>query len=210
MDFSKVHELAMVTQRTLQCFYSLKNRQSEKMRPKAQRPNTNAKACHTNNITLSHHLLTLSILHEARSWAAPSIEVSCWCPFVECPPGLTWTQMWTRLTCVKLSSSRVVKVVLVAQFSTTCTVSSVHVNGDSLQAILSGMPNRVSTWLSGHGGLWVVLSGTQGLLNSFPATLLAFSNVVSGCIRSLPECQSIRQSNRVDWLVSFSKMTNIH
>ena len=30
IDFNKVHEVAMVvTQRTLQCFYSLKNRQSE-------------------------------------------------------------------------------------------------------------------------------------------------------------------------------------
>ena len=58
------------------------------------------------------------------------------------------------------------------------------------------------------------VSGTQGPLNSFPATLLAFSNIVSdcvsGCICSLPGCRSIWQSNRVDWLVSFfSKMTNI-
>ena len=41
-------------------------------------------------------------------------------------------------------------------------------------------------------------SETQGLSNSFPATLLAFSNVVRG----------VGQSGRVtgmDWLVSFSK-----
>ena len=42
-------------------------------------------------------------------------------------------------------------------------------------------------------------------MNSFPATLLAFRNVVSDCIRSLPWCWSIRQSSKVDWLVSFSK-----
>ena len=52
-------------------------------------------------------------------------------------------------------------------------------------------------------------SGTQGLLNGFSATLLAFSNVVSDCMCSLPVCRSIRQSNRVDWLLSFSKMTSI-
>ena len=73
IDFNKVHELAMVvTQRTLQCFYvfiALKNMLS-KMRPKAQKPNE--KACLTNNITLSHHLLTLSIIHECLELLLPA------------------------------------------------------------------------------------------------------------------------------------------
>ena len=76
IDFNKVHELAMVvTQRMLQCFYSLKKTGSrKKIRPNAQKPN--AKACHANNITLSHHLLTLSIL--GLELLQASIEVSCW------------------------------------------------------------------------------------------------------------------------------------
>ena len=53
-----------------------------------------------------------------------------------------------------------------------------------------------------------VLAKSVGL-NGFPVTLLAFRDVVSDCICSLPECRSIQQSNRVDWLVSFSKTTNI-
>ena len=66
-------------------------------------------------------------------------------------------------------------------------------------------------YVAAHGRLYFVLVKSVGL-NGFPAILLvlAFRDVVSDCICSLPECWSIRQSNRVDWLVSFSKMTNIN
>ena len=61
---------------------------------------------------------------------------------------------------------------------------------------VSGMPER-RVYTVGHGGLAMVEAGHGGLylvlakwdsraLKSFLATLLAFSNVVSGCIRSLP------------------------
>ena len=117
-------------------------------------------------------------------------------------PQLAWTQTQTRfMTWWKLSSSSVVQVVLVAQFSTTCTASSILVR---------------LVYMVGHGGLYEscsLSSGTQELLNSFPATLLAFSNVVSDCMCPLPVCVSVNSAcratgSRVDWLLSFSKMTN--
>ena len=52
-------------------------------------------------------------------------------------------------------------------------------------------------YVGGHDGLGLVLAKWDSrVLDSFPATLLAFSNVVSDCICSLPVCRSIRQSNR--------------
>ena len=62
--------------------------------------------------------------------------------------------------------------------------------------------------MAGHGRLYLVLAKSVGL-KGFSATFLVFRDVVSDCICSLPESRSIRQSSRVDWLVSFSKMTNI-
>ena len=51
---------------------------------------------------------------------------------------------------------------------------------------VSGMPER-RVYTAGHGGLYLVLAKWDSrALKSFLATLLAFSNVVSGCIRSLP------------------------
>ena len=62
--------------------------------------------------------------------------------------------------------------------------------------------------MAGHGRLYLVLAKSVGL-KGFSTTFLVFRDVVSDCICSLPESRSIRQSKRVDWLVSFSKMTNI-
>ena len=67
-------------------------------------------------------------------------------------------------------------------------------------------------YVAGHGGLYLQAfspSGTQGILNSLSVTLLVFSNVVTDCICSLLACRSIRQSNTVDRLLPFQKMTNI-
>ena len=82
------------------------------------------------------------------------------------------------------------------------------VNSDSLFSCLE-WPNVKRMWLAMVDSILFSPSGIQGLLNGFSATLLAFSNVVSDCMCSLPVCRSIRQSNRVDWLLSFSKMTSI-
>ena len=49
-------------------------------------------------------------------------------------------------------------------------------------------------------------SGTQGLC-SFPATLSASA---TSSVAAFVHCQSVGQNNRVEWLLSFSKMTNIH
>ena len=87
ISFNKVHELAMVvTQCTLQCLYIFiawnKNRQLE-MRLRAQKPEQKGMCC-SNNTTLSHHLLTLSTIHEdlellrPKFWAAMLFVVSCW------------------------------------------------------------------------------------------------------------------------------------
>ena len=73
-------------------------------------------------------------------------------------------------------------------------------------------------WVGGHGGLSLLFwpSGTQELLNSFPATLLASSNIVSDCFVHYQgvKASSVGQfgranGSRVDWLLLFKKMTNI-
>ena len=125
----------------------------------------------------------------------------------------TWTQLWTR----GLLETLVVLVVCSAwaQFSTR-TASSVLVNGDSLQLVwsVSGWP-----WWTVYLVLVLKVVATlscshqrgfkSSVLNSFPATLSAFSNVVSDCHLFTTGMSVSRQSNRVASSFLFKKMTNI-
>ena len=69
-------------------------------------------------------------------------------------------------------------------------------------------------YVVGHGGLYLVLSKwARELLNSFLATLLAFSNVISDCMCSLLTSVSVNSAEQpaAEYRLarSFSKMTHV-
>ena len=127
----------------------------------------------------------------------------------------TWTQLWT-VARLAGNSSRVGCLQCLGSVQHT-TASSVLVNGDSLQLAWS-----VSGWswwtvylvlvlkvvAMVHGRLYLVLvkRGLKGsVLNSFPATLSAFSNVVSDCHMFTTRCVGQSAEQQSSQLVSFSK-----